>query len=183
MKTDPIAVLVGEHRNIERVLTALEHFAALVHAGRDHAELRDFVRFLREYTDHAHHGKEEDVLFAVIVEEGLFPVDMGPVTVMLDEHEQGRRATRELAELAELTTLTDADRRHLVEVASGYVALLRHHIAKEDGVLFPLAGARLDPGVLERVGQQFDRFSLDRAGADRELLDLAASLVALGRST
>lgn len=183
MTTDPVAVLMGEHRHIEAVLTALEHFAVAVSAGRDHAELRDFVRFLREYADHAHHAKEEDILFAAIVEEGLFPVDMGPVTVMLDEHAQGRHATQELADLAEQTTLSPADRRHLVEVASGYVALLRHHIAKEDGVLFPLAGARLDPRVMEEVARQFDRFALDRAGADLELVDLGRSLVAIGRST
>jgi hemerythrin-like domain-containing protein len=180
---DPIAVLVAEHRRIEQVLDALEHFSALVFAGRDHRELGDFVRFCRGYTDGSHHGKEEDILFAVIVEEGLFPSDMGPVTVMLDEHEQGRRAVAELAELADKTALTDADRRHLVHVASGYAGLLRHHIAKEDGVLFPLVTARLAAHALGEVERQFARSIAANAASDAALVELAATLVRIGRST
>lgn len=168
---DPIQVLKDEHRRIERVLDALVRFA---HSPEpDPSTLADFVRFFRGYVDALHHGKEEDLLFAALVEVGGMPTDMGPVAVMLDEHEVGRRAVATLSDIADQPRLEGEARARLVDTADGYAVMLRQHILKEDGVLYPLAETRLDTAVLEELGWQFERFAARHA-------EEADTLAALG---
>lgn len=182
--TDPIATLHGEHRLIESVLSALEALSARVRAGEavDGEELRAFVRFFRQFADGCHHGKEEDILFAAMVEEAGMPMDMGPIAVMLDEHEQGRRAVAEMSELAEQEALSPDDSSRLSQIIASYSAMLRQHILKEDGVLYPMAQARLSQAVIDEIARQFARAdaALPRGEDVDSLRSLAASLIARG---
>lgn len=174
----PIRMLKAEHRLIERVLDALVRYAKQVGEGEvsDLADLAAFVQFFREFADRLHHAKEEDLLFAALVEEGGLPADMGPIAVMLDEHEQGRRAIETLAELAGAGALTAADRGLLHRTATSYAGMLRQHILKEDGVLYPMAEARLPGPVLDELERQFDRFTTPRLEEHAELETLGETL-------
>ncbi|HEX9290217.1 MAG TPA: hemerythrin domain-containing protein, partial [Anaeromyxobacteraceae bacterium] len=98
---DAIETLMTEHRLIERACDALAAFADEVRrkSTDDKEELGRFVTFIREFADACHHGKEEDILFAAMVEAG-FPRHGGPIAVMLMEHDQGRAHVRVLADLA-----------------------------------------------------------------------------------
>src|ERR1035437_4392271 len=88
----PIALLSKEHRLIERVLDALTDYADQVERGADVSadDLARFVTWIRGYADASHHGKEEDVLFVRMVAAGM-PGDDGPIGLMLEQHEEGRR--------------------------------------------------------------------------------------------
>ena len=92
-------------------------------------------------------------------EDGLFPVlariigRMGPIGVMIDEHQSLWRAVDTLEEhvlaleQGNATSLAETER-----VATHIVWLLRSHIQKEDEMLFPLAERSLSPeGQLEVV--------------------------------
>jgi hemerythrin-like domain-containing protein len=181
---DAIETLMSEHRLIERVIDALVAFSAessrrdvvaAPDAAADKAELSRFVGFIREYADACHHGKEEDVLFAAMVDAG-FPAHAGPVGVMLAEHREGRRLVGVLRELAERPTGWDVnDRQLLAEAATGYAELLRAHIHKEDAILYPMAEQRLAPAALEAVSARCAE--LDVANAQRQ-----AGLAALGEA-
>src|SRR5512132_3975875 len=98
---DAIETLMTEHRLIERALDALVAFADEVRrkSSDEREELGRFVTFIREFADAHHHGKEEDILFAAMVQAG-FPKHGGPIAVMLMEHDQGRALVRALGELA-----------------------------------------------------------------------------------
>jgi len=75
------------------------------------------------------------VLFERMVAAGL-PREVGPIAVMLAEHEQGRAFTRGMRAAAERLAAGDAAAaRDVVANARGYAALLRQHIQKEDGIL------------------------------------------------
>jgi hemerythrin-like domain-containing protein len=154
---DPIDVLMDEHRLIERALDALVVMADHWHRGGvdGRSSLREFVRFVREYADTLHHGKEEDLLFTAMIEAGL-PGDQGPIGCMLSEHDLGRKLVAALAErTAQPAPWTDADRVEVVRLATAYATMLRQHIAKEDQVLYPLARARVVGGAFERLTEAF----------------------------
>jgi hemerythrin-like domain-containing protein len=144
--------MMAEHRTIERVLSALEVFAGRLERGQGGAapaDLGRFVTFLREYADELHHAKEERVLFEAMTRHG-FPRQAGPIAVMLDEHEQGRALVGRLSELCAGAVSAD-ERREVGQVARAFAALLRQHIAKEDGILYPMALDRLPPAALAEV--------------------------------
>lgn len=141
MKTDITGTLVAEHRLILRMIALLERNAPRTAAG-DYSNWHfylDGVDFIRNYADRFHHAKEEDVLFAALVKNGM-PPENSPVAAMLMEHDQGRAFVRGM-ETAVRETLAGLPGREntIAENALAYAALLRDHIAKEDEILYPLA--------------------------------------------
>ncbi len=169
---DAIETLMTEHRLIEQVIDALESFAdearrksGAAENDSERGELGRFVTFIREFADGCHHGKEEDILFAAMVDAG-FPRQGGPIAVMLMEHDQGRAHTRTLKALAEQATpWTAENRQSLFEHASGYAALLRQHIHKEDTILYPMAEQHLSPDRLEAVSAACERYEEQKTGS------------------
>jgi hemerythrin-like domain-containing protein len=176
---DAIQILQSEHRAIERTIDALERFGqTVVRGGGKPAELSRFVTFIREFADEAHHGKEEDVLFAALVDAG-FPSRAGPVAVMLHEHELGRAQVRALDALAKKEDWTRQDRDRIAELSASYGELLRAHIQKEDGVLYPLAQMRLPPEAMAKVDAECAALDARRreSGGEARLQALASELI------
>jgi hemerythrin-like domain-containing protein len=163
---DAIEILMNEHRLIERVCDALEGFAetAARRTGEDKAELARFVTFISKFADGCHHGKEEDILFAAMVDAG-FSREVGPIAVMLAEHDRGRAHVAELRRLSEQAEAwSDDDRRRLLQAAHGYSALLHAHIHKEDAILYPMAEQHLPAETLERVNTGCVAYEASRTG-------------------
>ena len=176
---DAIELLMGEHRMIERVLDGLVGFTEEVQrkGTTEKEELGRFVRFVREFADAGHHGKEEDILFASMVEHG-FPREGGPIAVMLHEHEQGRGLVRILRDRAEQAApWSDADRQEIASVADGFARMLRAHIHKEDAILYPMAEQHLPADALAAVGDACDAYQRDRAPQHEALHALADELI------
>ncbi len=136
---------MAEHEVILTVLDCLEILAdeAASAGAPDMLTARDILGFLTTFADRCHHGKEEQCLFPVLIERGM-PRHVGPVAVMLAEHDLGRDAITGMRD-----ALADCDRgdrkatERFVQRARDYVELLRDHIAKENGVLFPMADGML----------------------------------------
>jgi hemerythrin-like domain-containing protein len=178
---DAIETLMNEHRVIERVCVALVGFAheARRKGSTDKEELGRFVTFIREFADAYHHGKEEDILFRTMTENG-FPSQGGPVAVMLHEHGIGRGLTAALREKAEQAgPWTAGDLQAVADAAQGYSDLLHAHIHKEDAILYPMAEQHLAPEVLAEVGAACERFEQVKngAGEHERLHALAEELV------
>ncbi|MGE5414979.1 MAG: hemerythrin domain-containing protein [Syntrophomonadaceae bacterium] len=178
---DAIETLMSEHRVIERVIDGLVAFVEGTRrsGATDPQELSRFVHFIREFADACHHGKEEGILFAAMVEHG-FPRQAGPIAVMLHEHDEGRAFVAVLAEkAAQQEPWSDEDRQTIADAAHGYAELLRAHIHKEDAILYPMAEQRLPPDALERVGEDCERFEQAQTGAGEHerLHALAEALV------
>jgi hemerythrin-like domain-containing protein len=164
---EAIDVLMQEHRLIERVLDALELAAG--HLERSHPVPPTFfleaADFIAGFADGCHHRKEEGVLFGAMIESGV-PSGDGVIEMMLDEHAQGRAFTRTLRDAARRLQSGDASARaQVISSVRGYVALLRDHIAKEDEMLFPMAGELFTPEQHGRVIDGFARLEREDAGA------------------
>ena len=133
----PTEELKHEHQVILLVLAGAER-----QAGRsgeaDFGQIGEMIEFFVNFVDRCHHSKEEKHLFVKMEERGI-PHD-GPISVMLDEHDQGRKLVAAMtgrlpAAAAGSGTATEALRADLI----AYVRLLRSHIDKENNILYPMA--------------------------------------------
>lgn len=172
----PTEILSGEHRVIEQVLDCLEALSGQAREqGRlDSARAGQVLEVLRTFADRCHHGKEEDLLFARMGARGM-PTQVGPIAVMLDDHKAGR------AYIAGMGEARDADDPEAFARAGlSYVELMRDHIAKEDGVLFPMAESMLDEAGRAELLEAFRNFEHADMGPDthKRMLALADDLAA-----
>ncbi len=160
-------VLRKEHDAILSMLDATDEVARRLYAGErvEPKTLDGLVEFFRLFADRCHHGKEEDLLFRLLEKKGM-PVAGGPIGVMLQEHEQGRSLTRQMADAAtEYRKGASAAGAGWAEAARHYVPLLRGHIAKENDILFVLADRMLSPEEQDTLAGDFERIELEKMGA------------------
>ncbi len=158
---DPIALMMDEHRLIEKGLAALESYANQVEGMKiedGKADLGKMAEFIREFADRTHHGKEEEILFEEMNQNG-FSKEECPLSVMYTEHDQGRSHVRQLKAYAEqMDPWSEQDRQGVVSHARAFVMLLRLHIQKEDNILYPLAQQKLPPEVMNTVASRSAEF-------------------------
>jgi len=117
-----------------------------------------------------------------MVQNGM-PRDSGPIAVMLHEHEQGRQLVRTMIDCAARAAASgwsDGERQCLRHAAHSYADLLRHHIQKEDGILYPMASSQLDASAMAEIARRFDVFEAEETGAGEheKLHELADDLIA-----
>jgi hemerythrin-like domain-containing protein len=163
----PTEILSGEHRVIEVVLDCLKRMVERSEQdGRlDKTAALWAVDIIRNFADRCHHGKEEKHLFAALVEKGL-PEQGGPVGQMLHEHELGRDYVRGMDESIAAASEGKADGLiTFSENARNYIELLRHHIQKEDGVLFPVADRLLDDSGQQSLLAAFAKVESEHMGS------------------
>jgi len=153
MATGITRTLVEEHHLILRMVTLLERNALRIAEGAyDNWQFYlDGVDFIRNYADRFHHAKEEKVLFAALLENGM-PREHSPVAAMLMEHDQGRQYVGAMESAAKEAAEGNGGYAAIVaENALAYAELLRAHIAKEDGILYPLAERLLPARLIDNV--------------------------------
>ncbi len=174
---NPIETLMNEHQRILAVLESLSSWARGLSGRADdaRAELAEFVAFIRGFADALHHGKEEDILFAAMVERG-FPRHQGPIAVMLAEHAEFRGLTEIMLALSESATpWGEDDRKKASRTALAYADLLSSHIEKEDQILYPMAEERLSPADMAELARRFELFEANpEHSSQREQLSLLA---------
>jgi hemerythrin-like domain-containing protein len=162
----PTDILKQEHQLILMVLDAAEREARAIAGGAavDAGRLSSFVDFIRNFADHCHHAKEEDLLFVRLGEKG-FPLQGGPVAVMLHEHELGRAHAAAVADnIAGAAAGVAAARAAVAERLAAYAALLRQHIHKEDNILFPMADRVFSQEDQAALAADFERVERDEIG-------------------
>ena len=162
----PTDILRHEHQLILMVLDAAEREARTIAGGgvADADRLAAFVDFIRNFADHCHHSKEEDLLFVRMGEKG-FPLQGGPVAVMLHEHELGRAHVAAVANNIAAAVAGDAAARTaVVEHLASYASLLRQHISKEDNILYPMADRAFTDEDQAALAADFERVERDDIG-------------------
>jgi hemerythrin-like domain-containing protein len=129
--------LENDHISILKLIDVMEAMVKLPDANVSHLE--EVVDLIRKFADGLHHAKEETLLFPLMAEKG-FSMKMGPVAVMLMDHEQGREYVRGIVENIQLFKAGQLSALNLVySNMSGYSELLSNHISKENNILFRMA--------------------------------------------
>ncbi len=173
-------VLRSEHEVILDVLAAVESLCRQTRGkALDRRAAGEALDFLRCFGDRCHHGKEEQHLFPALAARGL-PSHVGPLAVMGSEHEQGRALLTKMSEaLAEAEQSKDGAEARFATAGEAYVALMRSHIQKENGVLFPMGDGMLSEQDQADLLSGFQGFEHDHmgAGTHQRFLDIASRLV------
>jgi hemerythrin-like domain-containing protein len=163
---EPTEILEHEHEVVGRVTDAMRIEAQRIRDGAviDEPRLQSMVDFARSFTDGCHHAKEEKVLFVRLRQRS--PAAQAPVSVMLSEHEQGRRLVAAIDEATKPAAAgDDAARDTLAASLSGYADLLDAHIQKENSVLFPLARRVFTREDRIWLTSEFERVEEEETGA------------------
>jgi hemerythrin-like domain-containing protein len=171
---NPIEKLKAEHQIILKGIDLLEQGASRLEKGENIAPdyFRKAIDFIRNYADEYHHAKEEDILFVALGQVGFSP-QMGPVAVMLYEHDQGRGLVSGLENATNSYEARDMSAvKDIVRNANDYAALLRQHIQKEDMVLYPMAENALGERGINRMQPEFDRVESEKAGVEAKYLEI-----------
>jgi hemerythrin-like domain-containing protein len=146
--------LENDHIYILRLIDVMEKIVMNCSTDLSHMEM--VVRLIQQFADSFHHAKEENLFFPLMVQKG-FSNENGPVSVMLHDHDQGRKFTDGM-EKAIAKYKQGGDDLVLPEIylnMQGYIDLLRAHIGKENNVLFKMADRLLSPMEQERLLKAF----------------------------
>ena len=174
MKANVTQVMVDEHQLILRMISLVEHNTALLAEGkfRNWEFYLDAVDFIRNYADRFHHAKEEDVLFTELVMNGM-PEKQSPIEAMHMEHDQGRAHVQAIEEAAQKALGGETGQvAVIVEHATGYAALLRGHIDKENDILYPLAERVLPEAVRNRMLAAYETAGAKTPGLEQKYLQM-----------
>ena len=158
--------LKQEHKIILLVLAAAEKQAKAIEAAgkMDGDKIDKLLDFFRNFTDRCHHSKEEKHFFVALEQRGMRP-DVGPIAVMLAEHQHGRNRLKAVADaLGKARTGDRQAMRQVRDNLAAYVKLLKEHISKEDNVLFAMADEILTAGDQAALSEAFERAETDEMG-------------------
>ncbi len=176
----PTEILMQEHRIIEQVLDCLETMFQRAEVGEkvDLESANQAIDFFRNFADRYHHGKEEGCLFPLLEQKG-FSREQGPTSVMLCEHEEGRRHVRGMDQAASAIAAGDpAATADFVFHARAFTQLLREHILKEDNCLFQMTDRALSDQDQSRLLESFAHAEHEDMGpgTHEKYLNIAAEL-------
>ena len=136
---DLVEILREEHRNMARLLAALERQVEMfagAHAP-DYDVIRGVAEYFIDYPDRCHHPKE-DAIFARLCE--THPANAAAVGDLASEHRIVRARARQFHNtVAALLNETDIARSVVVDAASEFVSAERRHMRTEEQGFFPLA--------------------------------------------
>ena len=137
------ASLRRDHDLIEKVIKAMESTIQLLNDGKQIPEsiLLPVIDFSKNFTDVCHHSKEENSLFPALEQAGM-PRNMGPIAMMLLDHERTREIGKEMENSAK-DYIFSGNSKKLISDMQQYVEHVTEHLWKENNRLFMMAEARL----------------------------------------
>ncbi|NTW71823.1 MAG: hemerythrin [Eubacteriaceae bacterium] len=153
--------LRSEHEGILFGISILEKMTALIEGNQSIPleDLYEMIGFFKLFADKCHHGKEENLLFPVMIEFDL-TLDGVLIKVLLTEHSEGRIYLSLMTD-----SLTDQYHRDdFIASSKNYCELLRKHIQKENTSLFPLADNNIPANRQEALSTAFEKFEEEVMG-------------------
>ena len=164
------ASLRRDHDLIEKVIKAMEATIQLLNDGKQVPEsiLNQVIDFSKNFTDVCHHSKEENVLFPALEQAGM-PKNMGPIAMMLIDHERSREIGKHMEESAK-EYIDSGNSTNLINDMTEYTEHITEHLWKENNKLFMMAEARLQY-VSEKVDRELtniEESKLKETGKTRE---------------
>ena len=164
------ASLRRDHDLIEKVIKAMESTIQLLNDGKQIPEsiLLPVIDFSKNFTDVCHHSKEENSLFPALEQAGM-PRNMGPIAMMLIDHERSREIGKEMENSAK-DYISSGNSAKLISDMQQYVEHITEHLWKENNKLFMMAEARLQY-VAKKVDKELndiEELKLKETGKTRE---------------
>lgn len=177
-----INILKDEHRSISVVLLALKELASMAQDARvrpEFAVFRSMLRYIDEYPERLHHPKEDQYLFARLVQR--LPEARKLVDGLKAEHVKGARLIRELErKLLFFEEGYPTGARGFLDAARDYADFHWKHMRKEENELLPLAQKHLTAQDWEAIDRAFAANSDPAAGVrERDFQALFSRIASL----
>lgn len=157
MMQDAIFRLKDEHRSLSAVLMGLKHLAQMAQDPRIKPEfqvLRSMLRYIDEYPEKLHHPKEDQHLFARLVQRA--PQAKKLVDELQAEHVKGAALIRELErKLLFLEEGWPAGASEFLAGVDEYSDFHWKHMRKEEHELLPLAEKHLSADDWRAIERAF----------------------------
>ena len=144
-----------DHELIEKVIKAMQSTIELLNDKKQIPEsiLLPVIDFSKNFTDVCHHTKEEKSLYPALEEAGM-PTNMGPIAMMLIDHQRSRQIGNEMEQSAK-EYLSSGNSEKLIADMQLYVDHITEHLWKENNKLFMMAEVRLQ-NVSKKVNDDLD---------------------------
>jgi hemerythrin-like domain-containing protein len=140
-----IETLSDEHRNIVRLLDALEHQIEMLHgaAGPDYELLQGIANYFCDYPDRCHHPKE-DAVFARL--RAKHPGEAAAIGDLAREHrDAAARARRFRDNIHALFRDAVMPLDTIVGSARSFIEAERRHMRMEEERFFPVVAIKFTP--------------------------------------
>lgn len=147
-----IQVLRQEHRNIARVLDALEHQVDRLAAGDrpDYELLQDIATYFCDYPDRCHHPKENAVFRQLQAKHPQVAKEIGDLD--REHRDTGARAHRFRDNIQAIFRDQVMPLTTLVNAARSFIDAERQHMRMEEAVFFSPADSALSEDDWHAIG-------------------------------
>ena len=154
------ASLRRDHDLIEKVVKSMETTILVLRGGTIVPEsiLMQVMDFATNFTDACHHSKEEKTLFPALAESRM-PTNVGPIGVMLMEHEKTRQIAKSMKKSAD-NYLKSGNPENLIADMKMYAKHVTYHLWKENNRLFMMEDMRL-ANSSKKVDTELDKTEND----------------------
>ncbi len=152
----PTEDLMREHGVLRRILLVYGEVIRRIDAKQEVKPewVSSSATIIREFIEDYHEKDEEEFVFPRLQKAGKL-TDL--VTVLLAQHQAGRRVTADVLRLATSAGLKgDASRKQLADSLRSFIRMYEPHAAREDTVLFPTFRAMLSERELKKLMDVFE---------------------------
>lgn len=154
-----------EHGVLDRVLLVYDAAISRLSANEDFdpAAISDSAKLVQDFIENYHEKSEEDFLFPRFRKADQL-VDL--VTTLLQQHQAGRKVTRNILQSAAKVRSDTVARRDCIGAMKAFVAMYRPHAAREDTVLFPKLREIISAHEFSAIGEEMEKREHQHFGDD-----------------
>lgn len=152
-----VTLLQYEHGIIRQVIDVLGEMVKHDSMKKHKNQMRHIAKFLDEYLDRYHHGKEEKLLFPMAVKRSR---ELAPeIARLVTEHGEAR------ASVARIKTMVGSEKAYsdgtLSSVSKELVDNMTRHIRHEEDVVYPKIEEALSLDDDLKLIAKYERFNID----------------------
>lgn len=174
-----IEILMEEHQNILRLTNVIRNMIKGIIEGEEIVpeDMESIVEVIKNYTDAHHHGKEEEILFAYMLDE-LEPLATKIIRQgMLVEHDLARSIVRDWEEKIQEYKREPSKEIQvdLIGLAYSYARTLEGHAVREDTVVYPFGERELSEESKRKIdilSREFEEKAEEEGVQEKYLLIL-----------
>jgi hemerythrin-like domain-containing protein len=157
--------LMREHGVLDRVLLIYDAAIRRLSANEefDPAVISDSAKLVQDFIENYHEKSEEDFLFPRFRKAHQL-VDL--VTTLLDQHQAGRKVTRNIIESAAQVRSDATAKRNCISAMEAFVTMYRPHAAREDTLLFPKLRDIVSGHEFDAIGEEMEKREHQHFGED-----------------
>jgi hemerythrin-like domain-containing protein len=157
--------LMREDGVLDRVLLIYDTAISRLSANEDFdpSVISDSAKLVQDFIENYHEKSEEDFLFPRFRKANQL-VDL--VTTLLEQHQTGRKVTRNIIEVATQVRSEATAKRNCIGAMQAFVTMYRPHAAREDTVLFPKLRDIVSGHEFDAIGEEMEKREHQHFGED-----------------